>query len=223
MATLRACLGCETCEHTVTEPSDEFISALLRDSSALDLDVGSAYEGVTRRVQHVKRRRAALLSGTACIALFAAVVFAGSRMGAPDDVQPGGPATDQRGDLVPDSGATTTSTTEPIPAAVAPATVTSAESMETVPVAASTPAGSAPTQSGGSSDTSPSTGSSDDNTPGTSDDDDEQSGDDGSETTDDGDHSGSDSSDSSGSGSGGGDEERRDDGRSDGDGESGGD
>lgn len=192
----------------MTEPSDEFISALLRDSSALDLDVGSAYEGVTRRVQHVKRRRAALLSGTACIALFAAVVFAGSRIDAPDDVQPGGPATDQRGDLIPDSGATTTSTTEPISAAV-----TSTESMETVVVAASAPAGSAHTQPGGSSGTSPSTASSDDSTPGTSDDG-EQSGDDGPDTTDD-DHSGSDSS-GSGSGAGG------DDGRSDGDGESGG-
>ena len=70
----------------MSELPDEFISALLRDGATPDVDLDSAYAGVTRRVQQVRRRRLVVASGVACVALFGAVVFAGSRLGSSDDV-----------------------------------------------------------------------------------------------------------------------------------------
>lgn len=132
----------------MSELPDRFISALLRDGSAgavdLNVDLDSAYAGVTRRVQHVGRRRVALVSGAACVALFGGVLFAGSRMGTSDDVQPSGPATDNRGNLIPDSSDVATTTTPPA-TTVEPTTDTATVPLETaqpqtVVVAAQTPA-----------------------------------------------------------------------------------
>ena len=181
----------------VSGRSDEFIiSSLFRDLSSVDLDVDSAYAGVTRRVQHVKRRRVALAGGAACVALLGGVVFAGIRIGTPDGVRPGGPATDQRGDLTPDSGSVTTSTLLPATAMVEPPAVTPTEPIATAAVADDDVPENSAAPVGGSSGAAPSTAS-DSSAPSTTDDD-GQSGHEGPDTTDDGhsaDDSGADDSD----------------------------
>jgi hypothetical protein len=85
----------------MSDQSEDFFGALLRDGAIQSVDVDMAYGTVQRRVHHVRRRRMALVSGAACIALFGGVVFAGSRVGSSDDGQPGSPATDERGNLIP--------------------------------------------------------------------------------------------------------------------------
>lgn len=181
----------------VSGRSDEFIiSSLFRDLSSVDLDVDSAYAGVTRRVQHVKRRRVALAGGAACVALLGGVVFAGIRIGTPDGVRPGGPATDQRGDLTPDSGSVTTSTLLPATAMVEPPAVTPTEPIATAAVADDDVPENSAAPVGGSSGAAPGTAS-DSSAPSTTDDD-GQSGHEGPDTTDDGhsaDDSGADDSD----------------------------
>lgn len=175
----------------MSELPDQFISALLRDGSAeagnLNVDLDSAYAGVARRVQHVRRRRVALVSGAACVALFGAVLFAGSRMGASDDGQPGGPATDQRGNLIPDVSDVSTTTATPPATTVELTTVNATVPLETAPPtvvgAAESPAGG-----GGLPAATPSNHSGNGGGPSTTDD----HG--GPSTTDDGLHSGSDSS-----------------------------
>lgn len=176
----------------MSELPDRFISALLRDGAAgtvdLNVDLDIAYAGVTRRVQHVGRRRVALVSGAACVALFGAVVFAGSRMGTSDDGQPSSPATDNRGNLIPDSSDVTT-TTAPPAATVEPTTNTATVPLATAPpqtvvVAPQTPAARG---SGGSPATTPSNKSGNGGGPSTTDDQGDHGGPD---TTDDGLHGG---------------------------------
>jgi len=148
----------------VTEPQDEFVSSLFRDRPSVDLDVDSAYASVQQRVQHVKRRRMALVSGAACVALFGGVVLAGSRIGTPDGERPGGPATDPRGNLIPAPGSTTSSAVPPTTVIVGPPAVTSTEPTATVAVTNDDgPANSAATASGGSSGAEPTTSSGSDN------------------------------------------------------------
>lgn len=201
----------------MTEPSDEFISALLCSGNSVDLDVDSAFVGVTRRVHHVRRRRVALFSGAACIALLGGVVFAGSRVGGSDHVQPGGTLTDLRGNLIPDSS-TTTSPLVPTTAVVPPPAATTTEATETLVVADDLPVNTIATPAGRSHGASPTTTSDDESAPDTTDNDVNSDDDDSVNvtTTSDGaddSHDGGSGPDESGPG---GESERYDGGRSDG-------
>lgn len=97
-------------------------------------DVNVAYQQVQGRVRHAKRRRAVVLSGTACSLLFAAAVFAGTRQPGNDTVRPGGSSGDGRGSL-PESAETLSSSPDQ---SLVPVTDGSTASSVTVTVSAPT-------------------------------------------------------------------------------------